>query len=117
MAQLDSGTLTASFGGYTRSLAETTPDVSSITITFLDASDSNVLGSMTVDSSNTTKQWSLTSGSIVLPTGTRSIVFEFNVNAQSGDSSDNAYLDDAFLTFSTGSRAGSRRCRASAPTT
>ncbi|HTW68745.1 MAG TPA: right-handed parallel beta-helix repeat-containing protein, partial [Acetobacteraceae bacterium] len=99
---LDSGTLTVNFGGYTRSLAETTPDTSSITVTFLDANGDS-LGSSTVDSPNATTDWLLTSGTATLPTGTRSIQFEFTVNAQSSDTTYNAYLDDAFLNFSTGS--------------
>ena len=100
--QLASGTLSVSFGGYTRSLAETTPDTGSITITFYDSTDSNVLGSMTVDASNTTQQWSLTSGTIALPENTQYIEFEFNATAHSGDTSDNAYLDDAFVSLSVG---------------
>jgi Ca2+-binding RTX toxin-like protein len=103
VAQLDSGTLSVTFGGYTRSLPEATPDTGSISISFLDASGTVVLGSMTVNSSNTTTQWALTSGTIALPAGTRSIVYQFNTEAYSGDTSFNAYLDDAFVSLSAGS--------------
>jgi len=102
VAQLDSGTLNMTFGGYTRSLAETTPDTSTITITFYDATGTNVLGTMTVDSANTTSQWALTSGSIALPVGTRFVSYQFTTSAHSGDTNYNAYLDDAFATLSVG---------------
>jgi Ca2+-binding RTX toxin-like protein len=102
VAQLDSGTLTVSFGGYTRSYPATPPDTGSITVSFIDASGTTVLGSITVNSANATDHWALTSGTIALPTGTRSIVYQFNANRKSG-TSDNAYLDDAFVTLTAGS--------------
>ena len=97
--QIDSGTLTISFGGYTRSLAASTPDQGSITVSFIGASGTTVLGTMTVDSTNPTTQWTLTSGTAALPVGTRFILYQFNANRETA-SDDNAYLDDAFVSLS-----------------
>ena len=58
---------------------------------------------MTVDSPNSTTQWLLTDGTIALPTGTRSILYQFTVNPQTGDTTYNAYIDDAYVTLTTGS--------------
>jgi Ca2+-binding RTX toxin-like protein len=100
-ALLDGGTLNATFGGYTRSLAETPADAGSITITFLDASGTGVLGTQTVNSTNPTGGWTLTFGTIALPTGTRFIAYQFNSTHNAGHSAD-AFLDDAFITLSPG---------------
>jgi len=55
-AQIDAGALTVSFGGYTRSIAASNPDTGSISVSFIDASGTNVLGSLTVNSTNPTTQ-------------------------------------------------------------
>ena len=100
-AQLDSGTLTVSFGGYTRSLAASTPDQGAMTVTFFNASGTSI-GSSTVSSTSPTTQWTMTNGTVALPSGTRSITFTFNATRETG-TSDNAYLDDAFVSLTVGS--------------
>jgi autotransporter-associated beta strand protein len=95
-AQIDAGDLDVSFGGRIRSAAETTPDQGQLVLTFLDGSG-NAIGSPTLlSASNTTDRWELVGARVHVPVGARSVTYRFQNLRESG-STDDSYLDAAFL--------------------
>ncbi|HET6195809.1 MAG TPA: hypothetical protein VFE12_08650, partial [Acetobacteraceae bacterium] len=94
---IDAGAFDVYFGGYTRSAAANPADHGSISITFLNGNNQNI-GSQTVQSADTSDRWSLTSGRVTLPAGTRSLLFNFIATRNTG-TADSAWLDDAFVSL------------------
>lgn len=93
-AQIDSGGLFASFGGWQSGWHDQT-DHGTISIHFLDAAGAEISAS-SLSSFYSDNTWVEQSGTALVPVGTRSITYQFIGESDEGDN-DDGYLDDADL--------------------
>jgi hypothetical protein len=93
--QLDSNALRVAFGGRIRSSASATPDTGQIHMVFLSGSGAT-LKEVVSPAANTSDRWELLGEHMVVPTGTRSILYRFEAVNRNGGAND-SYLDHAFL--------------------
>ncbi len=96
-SQLDTQDLALTFGGRVRSANEAAKDEGQITLIVRDGSN-NILGApRVVQSTRNTERWELIGGRFYLPTGARTVEFQYLATRRSGTTND-AYLDGAFVT-------------------
>ncbi len=93
--QIDGPGLFAVFGGRVRSAAESPPAQGLITLTFLDASHTEI-SQDTVKAQNVNDRWELVGDRLAIPVGTRFLEYRFEADRQTG-TNDNSFLDGAFL--------------------
>ncbi len=95
--QIDAGGLNLVFGGRVISGNAFPPDQGQIEVTMLAANGTTVLGTSTVQAPNTTDRWALAGGTTALLAGTRFVEYTFTSTRQSGETFDESFLDDAFV--------------------
>jgi hypothetical protein len=92
---IDSGKWSAKFGGFQSGFKEQT-DYGVISLIFLNSSGSQI-GKESLDSFYSNHTWVEKSGIVKIPSGTRSIIYEF-IGTRQGEGEDcDAYLDSAYL--------------------
>ncbi|MCA9135478.1 MAG: right-handed parallel beta-helix repeat-containing protein, partial [Planctomycetales bacterium] len=92
---IDARDLTVAFGGRIRSADEAIEDLGQIVLTFLDGGNLEI-SSATVLAHNATDRWELVGDRLPIPQNTRNIRYRFVGTRQTG-TTNNSYLDDAFL--------------------
>ncbi|MFN7333087.1 MAG: right-handed parallel beta-helix repeat-containing protein, partial [bacterium] len=95
-AQLDNDDLVVVFGGRVRAADESILDTGTITVTLLDGSNNPIGSPQVASASRATQRWDLIGGRLYLPSGVRSIRYQFQAIRNSGATND-AYLDRAFV--------------------
>ena len=102
--QIDTMPLRLTFGGRIRSSSDKSPvDEGFLTLTLFDANN-NVIENVNVPAANVTDRWELVGSTLVIPAGARTAQFRFTALLQSGSTND-SYLDGAFLYVQFGTRA------------
>ncbi|MHC4717832.1 MAG: right-handed parallel beta-helix repeat-containing protein, partial [Planctomycetota bacterium] len=94
-AELDTGQLRVAFGGYIRSLSESTRDQGRVELTYLDAVG-DPIGAAAVARARDLTSWEFVEELSTVPAGTRSVTYRF-VAVRKYGTENNAYLDAAFL--------------------
>ncbi len=84
------------FGGRIRSAAETPADQGELILTFLDSSNNPIGSPITLNASNVNDRWEVISGRVHIPGNAASVTYRFQNVRQSG-STDDSYLDNAFV--------------------
>ncbi len=84
-----------------------------ITVTFFAADGTTQLGTATAHAPNTSDRWALVGGRVTIPTGARFVTYRFQATRESG-STDDSFLDDAFV--STVAHGADTRGRCHRPT-
>lgn len=95
--EINAGGIDLVFGGRVRSGAAFPTDLGQIEVTFLGTDGSTVLGSSTVQAPNVSDRWALVGGTAALPSGTQYVEYTFTATRQAGETYDELFLDDAFV--------------------
>ena len=97
---IDSGILSANINFWAQGLNQTTPsDSPRITLTFVDASSVTISSSTTLEVDSHFGVWSNYSQSVLIPNGSRAIVYTMEFIRHAGSDND-AYIDDNSLSIS-----------------